>query len=263
MTQDLQLDDIVFEERNKTYGAYELRRTYDKHASTAIAIAVSLFLLFISLPTIISLLNGTVEIEKVIPKPTGQTDLKPPPIIEKPLIIPPTAAVPPPPPKIIKFLPPTLTEEEVKKEDEMQTIEDVKQNMTGPVDITGSMVEPTFDAPTATVIEAAPPDQIYLSAEQMPEFPGGVEELMKFLGKKTKYPSLALKMNTQGTVFVGFIVSKEGRINEVTIVKGLSKECDDEAMRVIQSMPDWKPGKQNGRTVSVKYVLPIKFRLEQ
>lgn len=257
------LDEIVFEKRNKGYGAYVLRKTYDKHVNTAVAIAIALFLLFISLPAIIEFIKGQEVVVKTPPKKVKYTDLAQPPPMDKTIPPPPQVDIPPPVKTVIKYLPPEVTEEQVREEEEMATIEDVKTNETGSENVEGEpQVEFNVAPATEVIAEEAPVEQLYTIVEQMPEFPGGTEELMKYLGKKTKYPPLAIRMGVEGSVYVQFVVTKEGSIDAVQVVKGLSKECDEEAMRVIKSMPNWKAGKQNGRAVAVKYVLPIKFKME-
>jgi protein TonB len=88
-----------------------------------------------------------------------------------------------------------------------------------------------------------------------------MEAMYAFIRKNMKYPASARRMGTEGTVFVGFVVDKEGRISNIEVVKGISADCDKEAERVVKMMPPWKPGKQNGRAVKSKFVLPIKFKL--
>jgi len=95
----------------------------------------------------------------------------------------------------------------------------------------------------------------------MPEFPGGLSQLYAFLGKNIKYPQLAKETNIQGTVFVNFIVEKDGSISNVTILRSIGGGCDEEAIRVVQAMPKWKPGMQMGEPVRVSYNLPVKFTL--
>jgi protein TonB len=85
--------------------------------------------------------------------------------------------------------------------------------------------------------------------------------MMKFIGKNLKYPSAARRMGIEGQVFVQFVVDAEGKISEVKTIKGISAECDKEAERVIKMMPPWKAGKQNGKPVKVRFVLPIRFKL--
>ena len=98
--------------------------------------------------------------------------------------------------------------------------------------------------------------------EKMPEFPGGQQELMNFLMKNIKYPKEATDKGTQGRVVVQFVVNKDGSVVEPTVVKSVSPELDQEALRVVKMMPKWQPGKQNGEVVRVKYTIPVSFRLQ-
>ena len=97
--------------------------------------------------------------------------------------------------------------------------------------------------------------------EKMPEFPGGIGELMKFLSMTVKYPEAAEKAGTQGRVIVSFIVEKDGSVSNAKVQKSVSEELDAEALRVVNAMPNWTPGKQKGQAVRVKYTIPISFRL--
>lgn len=103
--------------------------------------------------------------------------------------------------------------------------------------------------------------QVYVQVEQMPQFPGGEKELMKFISNNIKYPQKAKEMGIQGTVIASFIVNDKGKVVNAKIARGVGSGCDEEALRVINSMPDWTPGKQKGKEVNVSYVLPIKFVL--
>jgi TonB family protein len=103
--------------------------------------------------------------------------------------------------------------------------------------------------------------KVFDVVENMPEFPGGMAAMMQFLSENVCYPEAAEKAGTQGRVIATFIVEKDGSITNIKIVKSVSKELDAEAKRVIEAMPNWKPGKQNGEPVRVKYTIPITFRL--
>ena len=105
-------------------------------------------------------------------------------------------------------------------------------------------------------------EESYFIVELMPEFPGGDAELFKFLSKNIKYPQIARESGIQGKVLVGFIVEPDGSISNVKVRKGIGKECDEEAMRVVKSMPKWTPGRQRGKAVRVSYSIPIYFRLQ-
>jgi len=108
----------------------------------------------------------------------------------------------------------------------------------------------------------SPPPAIVDFAEVMPNYQGGVKAMMKFIQKHMKYPGSARKIGTEGKVFIKFVVNYEGKVVNVEIVKGISEDCDKEAVRVIAMMPDWKPGMQNNMPVSVRMILPINFKLE-
>ena len=94
----------------------------------------------------------------------------------------------------------------------------------------------------------------------MPEFKGSHDELISYLAEQIQYPPVALRAGTKGTVYVQFVVSLEGAIEEANVIKGVSRELDAEATRVIRGMPKWHPGRQNGKAVAVKYTLPIQFK---
>lgn len=93
--------------------------------------------------------------------------------------------------------------------------------------------------------------------EEQPEFPGGTEALYKFIGKNFKYPEASRAANSQGKVYVSFVIDKKGKITDVKIVRGVDEWLDAEAIRVVKKMPKWKPGKQRGKKVKVRYNLPI------
>ena len=107
------------------------------------------------------------------------------------------------------------------------------------------------------VVEQAP-DMV----EQMPTFPGGTTELMKYIGEHLKYPPIAAENGTQGKVICRFVIGKDGQVRDVTIARSLDPYCDKEAIRVIKSMPKWIPGKQNGKAVAVNFTVPIVFKLQ-
>ena len=96
----------------------------------------------------------------------------------------------------------------------------------------------------------------------MPEFQGGMQECMKFLGKNIKYPPQAMENEIQGRVIVTFVIMKDGSITNAEVVRGVDPLLDKEALRVVNLMPKWKPGKQRGKAVNVKYTIPVTFRLQ-
>ena len=105
-------------------------------------------------------------------------------------------------------------------------------------------------------------DEVFMVVEQMPEFPGGIQEFMSFLSKNIKYPASAMAKNVQGRVIVQFVVEKDGTPTEFKVIRSVDPDLDAEALRVMKEMPKWKPGMQRGQVVRVKYTLPVTFRLQ-
>ena len=108
------------------------------------------------------------------------------------------------------------------------------------------------------VVEA----EIFTIVEEMPDFPGGLAKLADYLGKNIKYPQMARESGIQGRVFVNFVIEPDGSVSNVNVMRSLGGGCDEEAIRVVKSMPKWKPGKQRGKAVRVSYILPVNFKLQ-
>ena len=104
--------------------------------------------------------------------------------------------------------------------------------------------------------------EIFKVVEEMPEFPGGAAKMMEYIQKNIKYPMMARESDIQGRVFVNFVVEPDGHITNVTVMRGIGGGCDEEALRVVQSMPNWKPGKQRGSAVRCSFTVPIIFKLQ-
>ena len=119
-----------------------------------------------------------------------------------------------------------------------------------------------FFVPQESDAQEAVKDTVAKTPEVMPQFPGGQDALVKFLQTHIKYPREAIKKNLEGKVYVGFVVEKNGKLNQVEIRKGVNELLDQEAIRVVSSMPDWQPGFQKGKPVRVQFVLPISFKLK-
>ncbi|MDO4948684.1 MAG: TonB family protein [Bacteroidales bacterium] len=116
----------------------------------------------------------------------------------------------------------------------------------------------------APVVEEEDPEeqQIFQIVEEMPEFPGGMAECLKFLAKNLKYPTIAQENGVQGRVIIQFVVNKDGSIVDPVVARGVDPYLDKEALRVVSTMPKWKPGKQRGKEVRVKYTVPVSFKLQ-
>lgn len=253
-------DDVVFEFRNKAYGAFQLRSRYTNNISLAVFIAITTAALALYSPKIMAMFKKeeVVEATKVV-KTIKYTDLAPPPPIDKNLPPPPKVNMPQVK-KVIKFLPPKVTEKEVQKEEEdMPIIEELKNVETGTETIEG-VEDVVFEGPAVEVAEEKP-EEIFSIVQQMPEFEGGMAALMKYIGQNVDYPGQARRMGIEGTVFVQFVIGEDGSVSTVEVVKGIGAGCDEEAARIIGSLPKWKPGKQNGEPVKVRFVLPIRFKL--
>ena len=145
---------------------------------------------------------------------------------------------PPPPPEIIE-----IVEDEVEIEEELE-IEDTES-----------------DEDEIIEIEEEDDDEFFMVVENMPEFPGGDLGLMKYIQKNVKYPPIAKEYNITGKVYVQFIVDKSGIVTNVKVVRGVDKNLDAEAVRVVKSLPKYKPGKQRGKPVRVMFTIPINFTL--
>src|SRR5688572_6829846 len=175
-------EDIVFENRNKGYGAYLIRNIYAKHVLIASLITILLVSFILAFPAIASFFKSQEGAEEVALKSVKYTDLAPPPPIDKNTPPPPKLDVPPPVKTIIKFLPPKVTDKEIVEEEKMPTIEEVKQNDTGAETIEGTG-EVVFEEPVEEVMKESDEDKIFTVVEQQAEYPGGLESMMKFLQK--------------------------------------------------------------------------------
>jgi protein TonB len=260
------LDDIVFENRNKAYGAYELRTHYTTNINRALMIGVSCFLLMLLTNFLFARQKANegriIEVD-LTAKNIHEEEL---PIIEK------TKETEPPKPieqqRTIAYLEPVIVEETLEetpppKQNEIDGAIISGQSNPG-TDTDEIAAEPPSEAPTAitTVLEIKEDNTPFTTVEVQPSFMGGNSEMYKFLGKNLKYPSAAQRANIQGKVFLSFIVEKDGSITDIETMKGIGFGCDEEAMRVVKLMPKWIAGKQNGRNVRVKFTIPVFFRLD-
>jgi len=251
-------DDLVFENRNKSYGAYDLRKKYQRHVLLALLIALAIYVLGFSMPYILEILRPAPKANPV--KIIKVTELSEPPPIDKNTPPPPPPDLPPPPPKTVKFTPPVIKpDEEVKPEDVPPPVEEIKEAEPAPV--TDANVQYDFNANQQQQVVEEPKPQIFTYVEQMPDFPGGQTELMKFLQKNLRYPPAARENGIEGRVVLQFVVDESGNISDIQVLRDIGGGCADEAIRVVKMMPPWKPGKQNGNPVKVYFKLPVTFKL--
>lgn len=154
---------------------------------------------------------------------------------------------------------------------EAPKVEEVLQIAENDANVEESTIQSSEDNNTAVEIKYVPVEveeeepeeqQIFQVVEEMPEFPGGMAECLKFLAKNIKYPTIAQENGVQGRVIVQFVVNRDGSIVDPVVMRSVDPYLDKEALRVIQMMPKWKPGKQRGKAVRVKYTVPVTFKLQ-
>ena len=123
-------------------------------------------------------------------------------------------------------------------------------------------IDPSLLRQTEVVEEEVVEAEVFTIVEEMPSYPGGDAKMYEYLGKNIKYPQIARESSIQGRVFVNFVVEPDGSVSNVKVLRGIGGGCDEEAMRVVKTMPKWKPGKQRGKAVRVSYTLPVVFKLQ-
>lgn len=262
--------DIIFEGRNKEYGAYDLRKTYNKRMTIALvstaALIALLFVGYILANTINSDSKKAMVVEDVQLDNVKQEEKTP----EPP---PPPPPKPPEPPKVemAKFTPPKIVkDEEVKEDEKPPEVEKLEETKIGTVNQEGikddGIVAPPAEDDGKGVVEAPKKDEedydkTFTKVEIESEYPGGTAAWARYLNKSLRYPQEAIDNEIQGTIVVQFIVDKEGNVSDVEAVSG-PQELRDEAVRVIKKSGKWTPAVQNGRQVKSYKKQPIVFKLE-
>ncbi|WP_022829108.1 energy transducer TonB [Flavobacterium antarcticum] len=248
--------DMVFEGRNKAYGAYVLRKENPKMTLLALLIGSTVFAGLLALPMINWSSDEDADQEKVTMVDMAKLNI-PPPVEEiKPLVPPPPP--PPPAPKVdeVKFVKPKVVEKE-KVVEEIKTIEELKDKNVGTKDVKGrDDGKIVIDAPSGEGdkdVKIVEDNTIYNAVEVRPEYPGGIGKFLEFVGKNYRAPEEDIK----GKVIVQFVVEKDGSLTDIKVMRDLGYGTGAEAIRVLKKSPRWKPGIQNGRPVRVLYSLPI------
>ena len=264
--------DLVFEGKNQAYGAYQLRKDTGKRNLKAL---ITMFVLFAIIAAVVIAkvqienaiarnvaMETDVELSKLAEKKEAKVEKKEEPKVEKVEVEKVKSSV--------KFVPPVIKKDsEVKPEEELKSQEELNKSNTaiGAFDVKGN------DEAAGEVLKAKeviaqpePPKEeetkVFDVVEQMPSFPGGDAELMKYLSSHIKYPVVAEENGIQGRVIATFVVERDGSITDVRVIRSVDPSLDKEAVRVVKSMPKWIPGKQNGSAVRVKYTVPVTFRLQ-
>ena len=283
MAQEINLSsrewcDLVFEGKNKDFGAYVIRTESTKRHNLAVLWALVGSLAVAALTFGLIQANKYLE-ERRLASQHDQTEV----------FVDLTAEEPEPEKQIIEPEKPEVIPEEVEsatiKVTELQIVEDAEVREEDEIVTIDEQIATDASAGTVTHLDGstnknifiehrveikvepepvAEPktEEIFKSVEQMPQFPGGEAALMKFLSSHINYPPMAAENNVQGKVIVQFVVDKTGKVGEVKVVRNVDKDLDNEAIRVCKALPKFTPGRQNGRPVSVWYTLPIQFKLQ-
>jgi protein TonB len=226
------MDEIVFERRNKLYGAYLLRKLYSKHLSRALILAVIILVGGLAYPLISSIYASKKA--KYIEKEATAEFIK----MDKPKEEAPPPPPPPPPPEAlvekVKFVAPVVTTEEVVEDDNIFNQDELnKSTINEAVD---AVAEEVVVEQAEEVIEVEEAKPIFTVVEENPSFPGGESELHKFLSENIKYPQQATENGIQGTVYVSFVVDSKGNVTDAKVLRGIGGGCDEEAIRVVKLM---------------------------
>ncbi|MCM1094017.1 MAG: energy transducer TonB [Muribaculaceae bacterium] len=272
--------DIVFEGKNQQFGAYELRKGSDARHNKAMIVVVIIIAIAFILPllvntvlpkpeekpedlteqALVNLDNSTDEQDKEEEDEPEQERYEE----EQPQALPEEIL------NTVKVTEITIVEDDkVSADDEVKSSDELKETTT-------AFGQTDFDKGTddrnvvrehkdEIIVEEKKPveeNKVFNAVEQMPQFPGGDAELLKYIQQHLKYPPVAAENNIQGRVIVQFVVTKTGKVGEVKIARGKDPDLDKEAMRVVKTLPDFIPGKMNGQAVAVWYTLPITFKLQ-
>jgi len=256
--------ELVFDDRNKNYGAYELRQHYGRTMVKAMAIT---FVTIISGALIIGVLIKPVvkNVAEVVMHPTHIMNYVKPPVVipPKPIVhvqpasvAKPAAAAPVAMHKFIAFVP--TVDNKAVEPPKITAL----SGAIGPVEVKGPVSNaPTVDKGAGPSISNGTETVPFVDLEVMPEPFGGATTWSKFLSKNLRYPEMAIDQHIQGKVWVSFIIEKDGTLSNFKVVKGVGYGLDEEALRVLKLAPAWKPGIQNGQPVRVQYNIPINFQL--
>jgi protein TonB len=252
----LDIDDLLFQKRNRDYGAYQLRKRYNSVVIMGIILASLLVSAAVILPFVLTphsdnVLRGNRSYVQV-----SMETLEPP---KEEIYVPPS----PPPPQdvhveeIVKYVPPVVVDSIPPLEkSQLSTDEYLNQTTNEKVDVTGTG---TADNLTPGQ-EGTETDGPFFLVEVMPSFKGGgLEKFREWIKNRTSYPQAAIDKKIRGKVYLTFIVEKDGSVSNVTVVKGVDPLLDDEAVKVISDSPKWKPGLQRGEPVRVRYSIPLNF----
>lgn len=262
------LDEVVFEHRNKAYGAYCLRKSYPVNMGRALLSSIALFaalFLMVDYGNRISALSVANSIDENIYR-INEVNITP--VIEKTRIVRQRDAATPVKastssgfsnPKIVND---EIPQESIRSENAVESTNGVIQDLNNDDGTIGNLVtaENSFGTGTGKLSDNEE-EKIHTIVDVSPQFEGGSEALRKFLIKETRYPGLASENHISGRVVAEFVINKKGEIGSIKILRGIGGGCDEEVIRVINKMPKWSPGIHQGKSVNVKMILPFSFQI--
>lgn len=267
------LDDIVFEGRNQSYGAYTLRQDYHKRLLVGLLASPVLFLLLCALPAITESLSDiwskaspdeSITVLEHYSIPVDEVKATPlPPKMQEPL---------PPKKAMIRLIPPRVDEDDrVAEEEIMPEVDELAGKVISTTNQDGQAadnLDPDDIPPLPNVPEEAEREEEedlpvdLIGVEQYPEFPGGEKAMFKWLSDRIKYPEQLKGTELEMTIVAGFVIGKDGSVSEVRLLRGGNQLLEKVVLEAISEMPAWKPAKQNGKIVKCRFTLPVRFHLE-
>ena len=269
--------DIVFEGRNKEYGAYVLRtNSKPRHLKAFIYTIIGLVIIGVGAASYMSVQAYIAEQAAITDQASqelvafvDQAEEEPEEEIQEKVEMPEPEALPEEILNTVKVTELLIAkDEEVKKEDEIKTADELKETETafGSTDFDQGTDDRNVvrEYKNEVIVEEKKPEpeKVFTAVEQMPQFPGGDAALMKYLSNNINYPQIAMENGVQGRVIVQFVVTKNGTVGEVKVIRSVDRDLDKEAVRLCKSLPKFIPGKMNGQAVNVWYTLPITFKLQ-
>lgn len=268
--------DIVFENKNKEFGAYQLRSNSVKRHTRSMIVVIIFIIAVIGLSLAVQKIQQVIadsqpkdtleqmtQIDMTSKKDTKDEE-------QQKLEQPEPKALPKEILNTVKVTELLIAKDnEVKAEDEIKSQDELKQTQTafGQTDFDKGTDDRNIvrEHKNEVIVEEKKPvetEKVFTAVEQMPQFPGGEAALMKYLSSHINYPTMAMENGVQGRVVVQFVVTRSGDVGEVKVVRSVDRDLDREAIRVCKSLPNFIPGKMNGQAVNVWYTLPVTFKLQ-
>jgi len=253
------LEDIIFENRNKDYGAYELRRKYSKRGTIALGIALIIVSFAVGVPLIAGIMNKMTHYGHF--KNTGGYVIseipKEKPKVELPKLLPQIPKV-----KEFIFKIPKIVEEITNSKDDFEPNDFLTDlDFKGSIDTSSHVM--FIDKPKERGIDVDPTVFESFAIQEKPVYPGGDVALIKYVSENTIYPVISQDQGIEGTVYIRFVVTKTGNVGQAAVMRSVDPLLDEEALRVVKTLPKWEPGKNNGNPVNVWFIIPVKFKLQK